>query len=149
MAVQLVHNYTQERLEALLELRDEAAFLKLKELQRLCEDELRSRQGTVLFNNHYSHDSDTLGSVHSQQASVYSLHTLIERVESDIQSNLRSSKTSLTKEGHRRAKSKDSKRDSEVQSVRQIPTPESRASSRIGPTGRQRSPPRPPPAGWI
>ncbi|KAF8745928.1 hypothetical protein AX14_004232 [Amanita brunnescens Koide BX004] len=145
MTVQLVHNYTQERLEALLELRDEAAFLKLVELHGLCEDELRSRQGTVLFNKHYSNDSNTLGSVHSQQASAYSLHTPAERVESDTQPNLRLSRTSTTNERHRRTKSKDSKHDSERQSTRQLPIPEPRAGSRTGST----SPPRPYPAGWI
>ena len=146
MTVQLVHNYTQERLEALLELRDEAAFLKLVELHGLCEDELRSRQGTVLFNKHYSDDSGTLGSMRSQQASVYSLHTVPERVESDTQSNSRLSKTSIAKEQHLRAKSKDSKCDSEIQSARQLSSPESRAGSRAGTTN---SPPRPQPAGWI
>ncbi|KAF8621660.1 hypothetical protein AX15_007674 [Amanita polypyramis BW_CC] len=145
--VQLVHNYTQERLETLLELRDEAVFLNLVDLYRLCEDELRSRQGTILFSRHYSHDSNTLGSVHSQHASVYSLHTLIERVENDVQSNLCLSNTSIAKE--RRPGSGDSKHDSEMQGARQIPTPESWTNSRGRSTGRQYSPPRPPPAGWI
>ena len=147
MKVQLVHNYTQERLDALLELRDEAAFLNLVDLHKLCEDELHSRQGTIFFNRHYSHDSNTLGSVHSQHASVYSLHTLIERVESDVQLNLRLSNTSIVKE--RRPESKDSKQDPEMQGARQIPTPESWKNSRDRPTGRQCSPSRPPPAGWI
>ncbi|KAK2466256.1 hypothetical protein APHAL10511_001898 [Amanita phalloides] len=144
MKVQLVHNYTQERLENLLELRDEAAFLKLAELQKLCEDELRSRQGTVLFDRH-SHDSDTLGSIHSQHASVYSIHTLIDRVE--VQTNSCLSTTSITKT-HRRPESKDSKHE-EVHGTKQILTPEFRTGSRGGSAGGQCSPPRPYPAGWI
>ncbi|KAM6495833.1 hypothetical protein JOM56_008539 [Amanita muscaria] len=111
----------KERLETLLELRDEAAFLNLVGLQKLCEEELQSRQGTILIHRSYDHDSNTLGSVHSQHASVYSHHTLIERIEGDIRPHSCSS----------------------------IPTPESWTEPRGKTTRHRRSPSRSPPAGWI
>lgn len=148
--VQLVHNYTQERLETLLELRDEAAFLNLVGLQKLCEEELQSRQGTILIHRSYDHDSNTLGSVHSQHASVYSHHTLIERTEGDLRPHSCSSSKSAIKDRHlQRSDSKGSKHDSEPRRARQVPTPESWTEPRGKTTRHRRSPSRSPPAGWI
>ncbi|KAF9009014.1 hypothetical protein BDQ17DRAFT_1236649 [Cyathus striatus] len=72
--------------EALIELRDEAAYLGLEDLHRLCNEEIRLRHGARLHTRGNSNTS-TAGSVHSLHASVYSLHTLLERVETDIRSS--------------------------------------------------------------
>ena len=71
-------NGSTSRLEALLELRDESAYLGLDELQKLCTDELRHR--------HPSPSGSSLGGLglHMRgfsNASNKSLHTLRERAE--------------------------------------------------------------------
>jgi len=70
-AVQLASS-SRARLEALLELRDEANYLGLEELFKLCNDELCSRPSMV------SHAR--AGSV-SSAASIHSLHTVQEDSE--------------------------------------------------------------------
>ncbi|KAG1866554.1 hypothetical protein DFJ58DRAFT_769738 [Suillus subalutaceus] len=67
-AVQLASS-SRARLEALLELRDEANYLGLDELFRLCNDEICSRRSTA------SHAR--AGSM-SSSASIHSLHTVQE-----------------------------------------------------------------------
>lgn len=73
------------RLEALIEVRDEAAYLNLEGLHKLCTDEMRHRYGPRL--HHRGHSSSSVASIHSLHASVYSLHTLIERVETDLRTS--------------------------------------------------------------
>ncbi|KAL0574676.1 hypothetical protein V5O48_007292 [Marasmius crinis-equi] len=82
-AVQLQSSYTHSRLEALLELRDEAAYLDLEGLYKLCNEEIKLRQNvsSVPPRLHSRNPSRTLqssimpglarSSVQSQQASVH------------------------------------------------------------------------------
>ncbi|KAJ3556033.1 hypothetical protein NP233_g12070 [Leucocoprinus birnbaumii] len=89
------------KLEALLELRDEATYIGLDSLHRLCTDEIRQRlshaQRHARGSSHASVNTmmgpgllpslsggGGLGSVQSHHASVYSLHTLIEQGEADM-----------------------------------------------------------------
>lgn len=88
------------KLEALLELRDEAAYIGLDSLHKLCTDEVRQRlshaQRHARGSSHASINTmispgmlpslsgGGLGSIHSHHASVYSLHTLIEHGEADV-----------------------------------------------------------------
>jgi len=85
--VRLQPSFSQSRLEALLDLRDEAAYLDLEDLHKLCSDEIRHRQPPPSLRS-FTH-SRGLGStgglgfwptrpIQSQHASVYSLHTLVE-----------------------------------------------------------------------
>ncbi|KDR83686.1 hypothetical protein GALMADRAFT_262056 [Galerina marginata CBS 339.88] len=73
---------TQSRLDNLIEVRDEAAFLNLEGLHKLCSDEIRLRYGPRVHTRGNSASSGT--SIHSLHASIYSLHTLLERVEGDM-----------------------------------------------------------------
>ncbi len=88
------HNYTssssltpllnlQSRLDTLIEVRDEAAYLNLEGLQRLCADEIRHRYGPRQHLHQRGNSSSSLPSIHSMQASVYGLQTLPEKVETD------------------------------------------------------------------
>ncbi|KAG2042368.1 hypothetical protein BDR03DRAFT_990647 [Suillus americanus] len=67
-AVQLASS-SRARLEALLELRDEANYLGLEELFKLCNDEICSRRSTAIHAR--------AGSM-SSSASIHSLHTVQE-----------------------------------------------------------------------
>ncbi|EDR12873.1 uncharacterized protein LACBIDRAFT_323678 [Laccaria bicolor S238N-H82] len=71
------------RLENLIELRDEAAYLGLDGLHKLCTDEIKLRHAPRLHSRGSS-TGTTLASVHSLHGSVYSLHTPSERVEPDM-----------------------------------------------------------------
>ncbi|KAL0949498.1 hypothetical protein HGRIS_009552 [Hohenbuehelia grisea] len=72
------------RLEALLELRDEANYLGLDALYKLCTDELRLRQSPRLHTRGTSSSSSASLSVHNlASSSVCSLHTLLERTADD------------------------------------------------------------------
>ena len=70
----------------MIEVRDEAAFLNLEGLHKLCVDEIRLRYGPRC------HARDNSGSsrlsIQSLQASVHSLHTVLERVETDLRNNI-------------------------------------------------------------
>jgi hypothetical protein len=72
-AVQLIFS-SSSRLEALLELRDEASYLGLDELQQLCNAEIRHRE-SMLSHTH-------VGSTGSGP-SVQSLHTFRDRPSSE------------------------------------------------------------------
>ncbi|KAH7920176.1 hypothetical protein BV22DRAFT_1199102 [Leucogyrophana mollusca] len=72
-AAQLVSS-SRSRLEALLELRDEASYLDLDELYKLCNDEINQRQSIVI-------PTHVRGASGSSSASIHSLHTLRERSE--------------------------------------------------------------------
>lgn len=90
------------KLEALLEVRDESAYLGLDSLQKLCNEEIRQR--LALAPRHIRGTSNTSvntmmspgllpvigGSfppVHSLRASIHSLHTLTEHVKGDENSS--------------------------------------------------------------
>jgi hypothetical protein len=72
-AVQLISSSTS-RLEALLDLRDEASYLDLDELQQLCNAEIRHRESI------FSHTQ--VGSSGSDR-SLHSVHTFRERPVSE------------------------------------------------------------------
>ena len=64
-AVRLSHNYRSARTETLLELRDEASFLNLQELSKLCTEELDKY--TPVTSSSKSTTSVTSGSVRSSK----------------------------------------------------------------------------------
>ncbi|THV08491.1 hypothetical protein K435DRAFT_959052 [Dendrothele bispora CBS 962.96] len=88
-SVRLQPSFSQSRLEALLDLRDEAAYLDLDDLHRLCLEEIRHRQPHPSLRS-FTHTRGLgstggpglgfwpTGVIHSQHASVQSLHTLVE-----------------------------------------------------------------------
>ncbi|KAF8076469.1 hypothetical protein FPV67DRAFT_1407125 [Lyophyllum atratum] len=127
------------RLESLLELRDEAAYLNLEGLHKLCTDEIRLRHGPRLHTRGQS--ASTIGSTHSLRTSVYSLHALLERVETDMRSNPRDSHSS----GSRSTKGSPT----EMRALRSPPTPQSWNGAPRGRSEGRSSPVRSPPAGWI
>ncbi|KAG6917912.1 hypothetical protein DXG01_000521 [Tephrocybe rancida] len=128
---------SHQRLEGLLELRDEAAYLGLENLHKLCMDEIRMRHGPRLHSR--GHSSSTLAQ--SLQASVYSLHSLMERVDSDMQPSPRDSHSS---------DSKSSKGSVDMTIARSPATPQSwNGPSRRQSGGRHSPAQSPPPAGWI
>ncbi|KAI0832399.1 hypothetical protein BC628DRAFT_1346531 [Trametes gibbosa] len=71
-------NGSSGRLEALLELRDEACHLGLDELERICNEELRHRQTTP---NSLGLGLHMRGFSNASSHSARSLHTLRERAE--------------------------------------------------------------------
>ena len=77
------------RLESLIELRDEAAYLNLDALHRMCVDEIaRMRLHTPRTHvRGNSSSGPSAGSIQSLRASVYTLHTLLERVETEYRSS--------------------------------------------------------------
>lgn len=80
-ALQLINSSSiQSRLDNLIEVRDEAGFLGLEDLQRLCTEDIRMRHGPRL----HTRGNSAGGSVHSLHASVYSLRTLSEHSETDM-----------------------------------------------------------------
>lgn len=143
-AVQLQSSsHSQSRLESLLELRDEAAYLNLEGLYKLCTAELRLRQSPRL---HYrgASTASSVASVQSQHASIYSLHTLVERSEGGGDA-LRRSRSSDIKS------SKGSYMSYETHPPKSPPTPPQ--SWEGHPRGRSRDRAQnisnSPPAGWI
>jgi hypothetical protein len=141
-----LQSLSHSRLEQLLELRDEAAYLNLEGLRRLCTNEIRLRYPGVARLHHTREQSSvSASSIQSLCASAHGLHTLLERAENDIQSSQQDS-SSIGSKG-----SKDGS-PSERVSPRSLAMPQ----SWNGPTLRGRSeskrpgsPPRSPPAGWI
>ncbi|PPQ98497.1 hypothetical protein CVT24_003988 [Panaeolus cyanescens] len=74
----LASNSPASKLDSLIEVRDEAAFLNLEGLHKLCTDEIRLRYGPRM---HTRGNSASAASVHSLHASVYSMQTLLEHGE--------------------------------------------------------------------
>ncbi|KIK95581.1 hypothetical protein PAXRUDRAFT_826853 [Paxillus rubicundulus Ve08.2h10] len=72
-AVQLGSS-SRSRLECLLELRDEASYLGLDELHKLCCYEINHRHSTT-------HSTLTRGASGSSAASIHSLHTVVEQCQ--------------------------------------------------------------------
>ncbi|KAF8655312.1 hypothetical protein AX16_003209 [Volvariella volvacea WC 439] len=132
------------RLEALLELRDEAAYLELQDLHRLCTEELRVRQvpraATRAANS---------GPPRSQQASIVNL---LQSVQDDIQATQRTSTNSAS---HHKGAPSLTNHPSETPShsnSQRPPTPQSWRGCSRGRSVSQNQPPpiQPPPgAGWF
>lgn len=110
-------------LEGLLELRDEAAYLGLDGLHKLCVEEIRQRRPRSTRGHSAAY------SMHSLHASVSGLQTMREGVER-----------------HSRSVSKDS---ADEMGHRSPPTPESWAGRRVRSQPRNGTVRSPPPAGWI
>ncbi|KAH9482708.1 hypothetical protein JR316_0004808 [Psilocybe cubensis] len=141
---------TQARLESLIEVRDEAAFLNLDGLHKLCSDEIRLRYGPRLHTRGNSSGSNH--SIHSLHASIYSLHTLLERIEPDLAVMSPSEVTPPAT-----ASSKKSTSPEEAFPTKSPPTPQSwdgprleqRTQSRLSQHSQGRQSQSSPPAGWI
>lgn len=137
----------QTRLESLIEVRDEAAFLNLEGLHKLCSDEIRLRYGPRL---HTRGNSSSAMSIHSLRASIYSLHTLLERVETDIEATsippLSADTPTISS-----AKVKPSSPIETTFPARSPPTPQSWEGPRLDERSQSRSSMKrqTPPAGWI
>ncbi|KAJ7180162.1 hypothetical protein C8R43DRAFT_870824 [Mycena crocata] len=118
----------QAGLDSLVELRDEAAYLGLEGLQKLCVTEIHQlyRPPPRSTRGHSS-----AGSIHSLQASVSNLHTMLERVERQ----------------HSRSASRDSAMNE--MGARSPPTPESWSAGRRVKSQTRHGSVRSPPAGWI
>ncbi|KAJ7179084.1 hypothetical protein C8R46DRAFT_1072405 [Mycena filopes] len=116
-------------LDTLIELRDEASYLGLDGLYKLCVEEIRQRH-RFRPRNSRAHSAGS-GSLHSLHPSASSLQTMLERVEG---------------QSHSRAPSKDV----EEPVARSPPTPESWAGGRhVRSQTRHGTLRSPPPAGWI
>ncbi|KAH7887690.1 hypothetical protein F5I97DRAFT_1862131 [Phlebopus sp. FC_14] len=75
-AVQLCSG-SRSRLEALLELRDEARYLGLEALHKLCCDEINQRHSVAAM-------AHTRCASRGSEASIHSLHTVIEQAQPSI-----------------------------------------------------------------
>ena len=118
----------------MIQVRDEAAFLNLEGLHKLCVDEIRLRYGPKFHARENSSSSSRL-SIQSLQASVHSLHTVLERVETDLRNNVLP------------CNSETSQPSSQEAGVRSPPTPQPWDGPPQTQQGRQS--PNVPPAGWI
>ncbi|KAL0070708.1 hypothetical protein AAF712_001929 [Marasmius tenuissimus] len=164
-AVQLQPSYTQTRLEALLELRDEAAYLELDGLYKLCNEEIKLRQHASPPRLHSRNQSRTIqSSTVPGRTSVQSHHAVIQSFPNELSTSDTESRRpklvpkspgSFTQRPHATTGSIDS-----TARVRSPPTPQSwmtdaRSSAASGASStRSRSIPRTgvmnnPPAGWI
>ncbi|KIM46129.1 hypothetical protein M413DRAFT_16870 [Hebeloma cylindrosporum] len=154
-ALQLINSSAiQSRLDNLIEVRDEAGFLGLEDLQRLCTEDIRMRHGPRL----HTRGNSAGGSVHSLHASVYSLRTLSEHSEMDM-TNPPNPPTSPPPQGADIAPVRKNKIP--VKTTRETSPPRSSPptpQSWEGPILEQRSQsrqskvreiPKSPPAGWI
>jgi hypothetical protein len=126
---------SESQLENLIEVRDEAAFLNLAGLHKLCVDEIRLRYGPRFHARDNSASSRL--SIQSLQASVHSLHTVLERVETDLRNNILPSRNSETTH------------PSPQEGGRSLPTPQSWEGPLIQRTQQGRQSVKSPPAGWI
>jgi hypothetical protein len=123
----------------LIEVRDEAAFLNLEGLHKLCVDEIRLRYGPK-FHARENSSSSRL-SIQSLQASVHSLHTVLERVETDLRNNNVLPCSNNSETGHPSPQ--------EAAGVRSPPTPQSWDGPLIQRPQQDRQSLKSPPAGWI
>ena len=129
---------SDSQLENLIQVRDEAAFLNLDGLHKLCVDEIRLRYGPKFHARENSSSSSRL-SIQSLQASVHSLHTVLERVETDLRNNVLPSNS---ENGH------PSPQEAAA-GVRSPPTPQPWDGPLIQRTQQGRQSPKTPPTGWI
>ncbi|KAJ3513273.1 hypothetical protein NLJ89_g3038 [Agrocybe chaxingu] len=136
---------SQSRLETLIEVRDEAAYLNLDGLYKLCVEEIRHRYGP-----RYHHRGNSSASIHSLHASVYSLHTLLEKVETDIRQSVSTPEAGL---GLTARRSKQPSPSGET-TAKSPPTPQSWDGPLLEQAQRSESRqscsnPKSAPAGWI
>ncbi|KAF7355366.1 hypothetical protein MSAN_01453200 [Mycena sanguinolenta] len=116
-------------LDSLLELRDEAAYLGLDDLHKLCVEEIRQQYRA---RPRSTRGQSSVGSIHSVHPSISSVHTLLDQVDERRRSRS-VGKDSVDEMGSRPP-------------MPSPPTPESLAGGRhIRTNGSLRSPP----AGWI
>ncbi|KAJ6515831.1 hypothetical protein C8R45DRAFT_957746 [Mycena sanguinolenta] len=117
-------------LDSLLELRDEAAYLGLDDLHKLCVEEIRQQYRA---RSRTTRGQNSVGSIHSLHPSISSVHTLLEQVDERRRS---------------RSVGKDSvdEMGSRPPPTPSPPTPESWAGGRHVKTNASL---RSPPAGWI
>ncbi|KAJ3762045.1 hypothetical protein EV360DRAFT_36497 [Lentinula raphanica] len=162
-AVQLHPANSQSRLEALLELRDEASYLDLEDLYKLCSDEIRQRQPVLqprLPRTHSrgqnSNSSSAGYGMDSQHTSLSSMNTLLDR-STHSPSHVRARELSTISDDRAPMVKEYSDFQSQVQpaSKRSPPTPESwkdgrnSGSSTSTRGARRRDLMCSPPAGWI
>ncbi|KAH7879896.1 uncharacterized protein C8R40DRAFT_1158497 [Lentinula edodes] len=165
-AAQLHPPNSQSRLEALLELRDEASYLDLDDLYKLCSDEVRQRQPALqprLPRTHsrgQSSNSTNPGyGVDSQHTSLSSMHTLLDR-SGQSPPHVRARELSTISDDRASIKASneycsDFQPRSQTTSKRSPPTPESwkdgrNSGSSTSTRGARRNDLlRSPPAGWI
>ncbi|KAJ4478173.1 hypothetical protein J3R30DRAFT_3290075 [Lentinula aciculospora] len=165
-AVQLQPTNSQNRLEALLELRDEASYLDLDELYKLCSDEIRQRQPVLQPRLPRTHsrgqnsNSTSAGyGVDSQHTSLSSMHTLLDR-SAESPSQVQARELSAISDDHASMKvsnefSSDFQPRFHPASKRSPPTPESWKDGRNSRSStslrgaRRNDLMRPPQAGWI
>lgn len=122
-------NSTTSKLESLIEARDEAAYLNLEGLYKLCTDEIRLRYGPRV---HARGNSTSAASLHSLHASVYSMQTLLEHGEATNERNSISTPAAMSDPGmFAKNQSKG------AQSAKEL------ASAPVGRDSRSRSPPTP------
>lgn len=119
---------TEFQLEDLIQVRDEAAFLNLEGLHKLCVDEIRLR---------YDNSASSRLSIQSLQASVHSLHTVLERVEADLRNSVFPCSSDTSHPNFQAA------------AVRSPPTPQSWDGPLIQRPQQGRQSFKSPPAGWI
>ncbi|EAU84833.2 hypothetical protein CC1G_00352 [Coprinopsis cinerea okayama7 len=140
---------TGARLESLIELRDEAAYLKLDALHKLCVDEIRKGHAPKMHARGNSTSGQSINSVHSMQASLCTMQTLPERVEPDTRVSLHSLGVSKSERDLNSLSDQ-----STAPSSRGPPTPHSWENGFAPGHMRNRSlpatrPPKNPPPGWI
>lgn len=134
---------SEYQLENLIEVRDEAAFLNLDSLHKLCVDEIRLRYGPKSHTRDNSASSRL--SIQSLQASVHSLHTVLERVETD----LRNSVLPCNSDTSSHSSSQEAAAVRSPPTPGSPPTPQSWDGPPIQRTQKGRQSPKSPPAGWI
>jgi len=140
-AVQLTGSSTS-RLEALLELRDEARYLDLEELYKLCNDELRLRQARPSPGPLGLH---IRGLSSASSASLRSVTTLRDIAEDEVGMAAENSRDS----GFASLRAKKSSKANSDKSGTPTPTPgaqRGRTTTRREAVGSQRPKPQP---GWI
>ncbi|KAJ3736295.1 hypothetical protein DFJ43DRAFT_989286 [Lentinula guzmanii] len=165
-AVQLHPTNSQSRLEGLLELRDEASYLDLDDLYKLCSDEIRQRQPVLqprLPRTHSrgqsSNSTDAGYGVDSQHTSFSSMHTLLDR-SAQSPSRVRARELSTISDDRASVKASnecasDFHPPVQTTSKRSPPTPESWKDGRNSGSStsirgaRRKDLMRSPPAGWI
>ncbi|KIK68083.1 hypothetical protein GYMLUDRAFT_54767 [Collybiopsis luxurians FD-317 M1] len=160
--VQLYPASSQTRLEAILELRDEAAYLELDDLYKLCTDEIRQRQPVLQPRLPRTHSrgqstNSASNSLDSQHSSLSSLHTLLDR--SAHQQRVRAKEPNVSSDYEPTEASSDCTSDSKQaptsKRLQSPVTPESwkhgrnSGSSASSRSHRRKDLTQSPPAGWI
>jgi hypothetical protein len=162
-AVQLSRASSQTRLEALLELRDEAAYLELDDLYRLCSDEIRQRQPVLQprlprTHSHGQSSSSSTGGLDSQHTSVSSMNTLLDRSAHQTGLHLvRAKELSTISDNHDSTGASNENIQAMINSRARAPPSleswkegrNSGSSTNTGTRSRHRNDTSSPPAGWF